>query len=392
MPNSRLEFLFNAFIEQNCSIEEEKELMQLIADSNNENELIELLDELITNVSEEARVNQRSSTLILRRIIEDSKKANGVPHKFSSYSRAAAAVVILIISGLSYWFIIKPNSFKQIHNSLHTSKEISKIVPGGKHAILTMGDGSQIVLDSLQNENIQGANVRISKKGGVLVYDVSNTSKSHGAADVYNTLVTPAGGEYKVVLSDGTTVWLNASSSLHFPTAFTGKERNVDLTGEAYFEVAKNKKKPFIVNVRGIHVEVLGTHFNVNGYDDECVVKTSLLEGSVKIRKGNISAFLKPGQQGVVGQNSRKVKIKIADMNQVIAWKEGLFQFDGANTKEIMRQIARWYDVKVEYDGKIPNRRFEGKISRNAQLSDVLKILEFSNIKFSIEGKKIIVK
>lgn len=391
MPNSRLEFLFNAFIEQNCSIEEEKELMQLIADSNNENELIELLDELITNVSEEARVNQRSSTLILRRIIENSKKANGVPHKFSSYSRAAAAVVILIISGLSYWFIIKPNSFKQIHNS-HTSKEISKIVPGGKHAILTMGDGSQIVLDSLQNENIQGANVRISKKGGVLVYDVSNTSKSHGASDVYNTLVTPAGGEYKVVLSDGTTVWLNASSSLHFPTAFTGKERNVDLTGEAYFEVAKNKKKPFIVNVRGIHVEVLGTHFNVNGYDDECFVKTSLLEGSVKIRKGNISAFLKPGQQGVVGQNSRKVKIKIADMNQVIAWKEGLFQFDGANTKEIMRQIARWYDVKVEYDGKIPNRRFEGKISRNAQLSDVLKILEFSNIKFSIEGKKIIVK
>jgi ferric-dicitrate binding protein FerR (iron transport regulator) len=223
------------------------------------------------------------------------------------------------------------------------------------------------------------------------VYDGTKAS-NQGSLISYNTLSTPRGGQYQLVLPDGSKVWLNASSSIHFPTAFAGHERNVELTGEAYFEIAKNKQKPFHVNVNGMQVEVLGTHFNVNAYGDEGAIKTSLLEGSVKIKKGNISGLLKPGQQGVLKKNSTDLEIKNADMNEAIAWKNGLFEFDGADIKSIMREIGRWYDVDVVYAGKVPDRRFEGKISRDAQLSDVLKILALSNVKFSVEGKKIIVQ
>jgi hypothetical protein len=392
MPLSRLEYLFNCFIERTCSFEEEKELMQLLADPKNEREIKCLLDDLIAKTSSETKVNERSAALILKNIAEGSqniKSRDGVRVSFSRV--AAAAVVILIISGLSYWLISKPKFNKKLPDSSLAKADAPKIKPGGTHAILTMGDGSTIELDSVQNTSIQRGSVKIIKQSGLLVYNGSGPLKA-GMPVTYNTLTTPRGGEYKLELSDGSKVWLNASSSLRFPTAFTGKERSVELTGEAYFEVAKNKEKPFHVNVNGLQVQVLGTHFNINAYEDECAIKTSLLEGRVEIKKGDISGFLHPGQQGVIKKNSKKLKIRDADMNQVIAWKNGLFQFDGADIKDIMRQIGRWYDVEVEYVGKIPKRRFAGKISRGAQLQDVLKILEFSNVKFSVQGKKIVVQ
>lgn len=174
--------------------------------------------------------------------------------------------------------------------------------------------------------------------------------------------------------------------------AFTGNQRNVELTGEAYFEVAKNKEKPFHVNVKGMQVEVLGTHFNVNAYGDEGNIKTSLLEGSVKIKSGQASGLLKPGEQAILGGNVNKIEIKKADMSEVMAWKNGLFQFDDAGITTIMQEISRWYNVEIVYQGEIPVRRFEGKISREAQLSDVLKILELSDVKFKVEGRTIVVE
>lgn len=391
MPPSRLEYLFDRFLEGSCSLEEEKEFMQFVIDCKNENEIKSLFEDVLKNTSSVTKVDERSATTILKSIIENSEGAKISRNIRLSFSNvAAAAVVLLFISGLAYWFIPERKSSVDFRRSSSSEAQVSKIVPGGKRAILTMGDGSTIVLDSLHNASIQRGSVKISKKDGLLIYDGSARLKKR-APEVFNTLTTPRGGQYKVILADGTKVWLNASSSLRFPTAFTGRERTVELTGEGYFEVARNKKKPFHVNVNEMQVEVLGTHFNINAYDDECSIKTSLLEGSVKIKKGDISSFLKPGQEGVLKKNSDNVKIKNIDVNQVVAWKNGLFEFDGADIKSIMRQIGRWYDVDVAYSGKIPKRRFEGTISRDAQLSDVLEILKLSNVKFSVQGKKIVI-
>jgi transmembrane sensor len=237
---------------------------------------------------------------------------------------------------------------------------------------------------------LQKGATKITKQGGLLIYNDSG-STNQDAPIVYNTLSTPRGGQYQVVLSDGSKVWLNAASSLHFPTSFTGNQRVVELTGEAYFEVTKNKKKPFFVKVGDMQVKVLGTHFNINAYSDESSIKTSLLEGSVKIAKGKVTGLLNPGEQAVLDNQNDKVEIKKVNMDEVMAWKNGIFQFDGADLTTIMRDISRWYNVEIVYDGEEPMRRFEGKISRTAQLSDVLKILALSNVKFIVVGNKIIV-
>ncbi|MGN6533606.1 MAG: FecR family protein [Ginsengibacter sp.] len=393
---SRLEYLFDCYIHQNCSSQEEQELMELLAQSENKSQVQRLLDKVIEDAESETRMPEEVAASILHNILQKDKDPvvdfNSKRVVFMLWKKvAAAAVVILFILGAAYWIVPKHNNVKIAVSIAAPEKQTVKILPGGNHAILTMADGSKIVLDSVQNGNIQGGGAIISNQGGVLVYDGSSPTKSAPAV-VYNTLTTPRGGQYKLILADGSKVWLNASSSLHFPTAFTGEERNVELTGEAYFEVAKNKEKPFRVNVNGMQVEVLGTHFNVNAYADENSIKTSLLEGSVKIKRGSVSGLLKPGQQGVLGNNNNDLKIKKVNMDEVVAWKNGLFQFDGADIKTIMLEIGRWYNVDIVYSGKVPERSFVGKISRDAALPDVLKILELSNVKFNVTGRKIIVE
>ena len=258
-----------------------------------------------------------------------------------------------------------------------------------ERVFLTMSDGRTINLDVVANGTLPGAS-SVTKQDSLLVYKVEGSSTS-GVPAGYNTLSTSQGGQYQVLLPDGSKVWLNAVSSLRFPTVFTGKEREVELTGEAYFEVSKNRKKPFRVNVGGIHISVLGTHFNVNAYADDHEIRTSLLEGRVKVVKDQESDFLEPGQQAVVNNKSSGIRVRYSDMNEVMAWKHGLFEFKGADITSIMRQISRWYDVEIVYAGEVPVRRFEGKISKTAPLSDVLQILELSDVKFAVEAKKIIV-
>lgn len=396
MPLSRLEYLLNLYVERNYSKKEEEELMALLADPKNEPAVQRLIDKIIENTGSEMQMADKVAASILKNILQKDKvhivsaKSNKI--FFMRWTRvAAAAIVILFVSGISFWIFNKEKNKEKTLASVVRTMKGQAILPGGNHAILTMGDGSTIVLDSVQNGNIQGGIATINKQNGLLVYNGSTPSKA-GVPVTYNTLTTPRGGQYQLVLPDGSKVWLNASSSLRFPVAFTGKTREVQLTGEAYFEVAKNKEKPFHVNVDRMQVEVLGTHFNVNAYADEGDIKTSLLEGSVKIIKGNSSGLLKPGQQGVLEKNDNKLKIKNMNMDQVIAWKNGLFQFDRADITTIMREIGRWYDVDIVYAGKVPLRSFEGKISRDAQLSDVLKILQLSGVKFTVQGKEIIVE
>jgi ferric-dicitrate binding protein FerR (iron transport regulator) len=310
-----------------------------------------------------------------------------------TYLKWIAAAVLLSISVTFYYY--RQHSIGQNNNTIAQND----IAPGGNKAILTLADGSKLVLDDSKNGKLatQGKTVVKKTGSGMLAYLSSTLGQSPAASEItYNTITTPRGGQYNVVLPDGTQVWLNAASSLKFPTAFTGKERNVELNGEAYFEVVKNKAMPFHVSSAGQTIEVLGTHFDVNAYSDETALKTTLLEGSVKVVKGGLSAMLKPGQQSTISNNETNAAIKVSevtDIDEIMAWKNGKFHFNDTDIKTVMRQISRWYDVDIEYTGKIPGDDvFTGTFSRSLTAAKALKILEFSGVNFKIEGRKIIVK
>jgi ferric-dicitrate binding protein FerR (iron transport regulator) len=230
---------------------------------------------------------------------------------------------------------------------------------------------------------------KINKTGdGKIVYQEDQTKES---LVEYNTITTPRGGKYELTLADGTTVTLDAASSIRYPVAFTGRERRVEITGQVYFEVAHNQSKPFRVQASDQTVEVLGTHFNINAYPDEADLRTTLLEGSVRITKAQASAILKPGEQAITSDQSTLIRVRDADTEAAVAWKEGHFHFSHADIPTVMRQLARWYDVEVAYVGSIPKRSFSGNINRNTKASVALEILSVSNVHFKIEGKKIIV-
>lgn len=265
------------------------------------------------------------------------------------------------------------------------------VEPGGNRATLTLADGSRITLDSAVNgQLVREGNAAIIKTAeGSIAYKQIGEENSISSIG-YNTLRTPRGGQYQVDLPDGTKVWLNAASSIRFPSRFTGNERVVELDGESYFEVARNTAMPFRVkNKNGVVVEVLGTHFNVNCYPSERFQAT-LLEGSIQINAGELSKKLTPGQQGVI--DAGKILInEHADVEQAVAWKNGLFHFNRADIYTIMRQLERWYDVQVTFEGNIPQKEYVGKVPRNSNISEVLQILELSKIHFKINGKKITV-
>lgn len=300
----------------------------------------------------------------------------------------AAAAVLIMLSFAGYFYYQKYSSATPVEltANLHDAD------PGGNKATLTLADGSKISLtDASNGELAKQSGVRISKsKNGELVYSVIATNTK---LPVFNTISTPRGGVYQVNLPDGTKVWLNAASSIKFPTTFAHlKERKVELEGEAYFEVAKNKKLPFIVSTSGQQLKVLGTHFNVNAYDDEDEVKTTLLEGSLKVFAAN-SILLKPGQQAHVNRKgSRNVQLSPANIAQVMAWKNGFFHFEKDNLHTVMRQLSRWYDVEVVYEVDRQDDEFMGDIPRGIKLSEVLKMLAFEGTQFKIEGHKLIVK
>ena len=261
------------------------------------------------------------------------------------------------------------------------------IAPGKNGAVLTLADGSQVELDSLGNGVIATQNgTKVRLNNGQVVYDETGEP----AAAAFNTMTTPRGRQFRITLPDDTKVWLNAASSLRYPTAFTGKERRVEVTGEAYFEVAQNKDLPFRVVVNNTtEVEVLGTHFNINAYTNEQAIHTTLLEGSLRVLNNGRGALLKPGQQAQVSAG-----IKVADnvdIDKVMAWKNGIFNFEGATLEQFMRQVERWYDIEVEYEKGVPGITFWGKMTRDIPLSGLLVVLEKSNVRFRLEGRRLII-
>lgn len=289
-----------------------------------------------------------------------------------------AASFIGIVLFVSIFLVNKKREVRPFAQN-NNAKVVS---PGKDGAILTLSNGTTIVLDSAHNGPLtvdKGAN--IVKDGSRIIYN------SNGATNevTCNTIATPNGRQFQLMLADGSKVWLNAASSIRFPTAFIGKTRNVEVTGEAYFEVAKNPSMPFKVKANGTEVEVLGTHFNINAYDN--LTKTTLLEGSVRIQVGSSKNMLKPGQQAqTTGDGNIRIQNNV-DLEQVVAWKNGRFQFEDASIQFIMAQIARWYDVDVVYEGKVPQRTFSADISRTTELKDFLKVLKESGVHFRLEGK-----
>lgn len=298
---------------------------------------------------------------------------------------AAAAVLLLLSLGIYRWTAVRKTELAAADKNIATP---ATITPGKNGAILTLADGKQVVLDSLDNGVIANQNgSKAALKNGQLTYHP--TGNASGSI-VYNIMSTPKGRQFNMVLPDGTGVWLNAASSIRYPTVFTGTERKVTITGEAYFEVAANAGMPFRVIVGNqAEIEVLGTDFNINAYDNEKTLNTTLLEGSVKIRAKGKNVLLKPGQQAQVSTDIKV--INDADINKTIAWKNGLFNFNDATLEEVMKQLERWYDIEVVYEKGIPDIHFGGGMSKNIPLSDLLMILEKSKVHFHIEGRKLTV-
>lgn len=296
-----------------------------------------------------------------------------------SIKMAAAALLTGILAGTIYLLL------SQHHQPLPV------IVPGGNKAVLTLADGTHITLDSAANGAIarQGATQIVKLSNGELAY---RESEHRAGAMQYNTINTPRGGQYHIQLPDGTNVWLNAASALKYPAAFTGSERRVELTGEAYFEVAANAAQPFFLQVNNMTVQVLGTNFNVNAYADEQTISTTLLSGSVKIVSGRYDHTLLPGQKALVNKEQSTINTITTDTEDEIAWKNGIFLYNNTDIASVMRQISRWYDVNISYQGTMTDNSFTGSISRNADISQVLKLLELTGgVHFKVTGKNITV-
>jgi transmembrane sensor len=295
---------------------------------------------------------------------------------------SAAAVLLLLIGAVVYKYVMPAKE------TSHAIAENIDVLPGKDKAVLTLSNGQQVELSGQQK--IKDGDIDINNKNGELVY--STAGKKPNTIQ-HNTMTTPNGGKYKINLPDGTQVWLNAASSISYPTVFTGNARKVRVTGEVYFDVAKNGNAPFIVDVDGqLEVTVLGTAFNVNAYRNEENVLATLINGKVKVVKGNESVVLVPGDQSAVRNGKLQVANSV-DIEKIIAWKENKFVFEGDKLSAILRQLERWYDVEVVYEGKLSDELFSGVISRNKNVSEVFKMLQQAgNVKYRIAGRKIFVQ
>lgn len=298
------------------------------------------------------------------------------------WPRLVAAASIALAIGISIWFFSIRN--QELLGNVQVVN-LKDVAPGKNTATLTLANGDVIALSDMKTG--------VVINGGTLAYNDQTVIGSAGSDKAGEALTasTPRGGQYQIILADGTKVWLNASTSLKFPQSFKGAlNRIVELTGEAYFEVAKDQKHPFFVKTDKQNIRVLGTHFNVNNYSDEPSIKTTLLEGSIEISSNSVSKILIPGEQAIL-TNNNNLKIANADLDQAVAWKNGVFQFYRADVKTVMRTLSRWYNVEVEYQGDIPEHEFTGKIFKRVSASAALNILSELGVKFKIDGQKIIV-
>jgi ferric-dicitrate binding protein FerR (iron transport regulator) len=414
MNEAQFKMLLERYINDQLSSEELSVFIAYLRTYNNAGQLEELVDQALQDSSFSGLSDRSKSENIFQKILQQAKstEAASIPGEPLIKTRsgrstlllwrwAAAASLLIGISVISYVVLSKKNQKAAYIAGVGKTEKApaTDAEPGSNRAVLKLADGHELVLDSTGTGTIarQGHSTVLKTRDGQLAY---NTSAEPATETVYNTLSTPRGGQYQLRLPDGSKVWLNAASSLRFPVAFSEKDRVVELTGEAYFEIARletknGERRPFIVrnnnqkdNNTDWQVEVLGTHFNIMAYANETSVQTSLLEGSVAFSTaGKPAVKIKPNQQAILYKDRQKVQVNNADVVNAIAWKEGLFHFISDDIQHIIRQLERWYDVNGIYTGAIPPGHYSGIVSRDSKLSTVLKILEESGLHFKIQDK-----
>jgi transmembrane sensor len=389
MHPEKFRTLLEKYLLDDASIDERSALFQRLSRRPFDKRWAALIDEYFADAAFEAEADPALRDEIRIRLLEAIRQLPQDP-PLAQVSRlvpirprrwiAAAAILALLATG-AWWFL----RFQHPPSGSTPVALVHDIPPGHNGAILTLSNGHTIVLDSVVNGTVavQGS-TKLQKSNNRLEYVAPAHAASPGIE--YNTLTTPRGRQYALVLPDGSKVWLNAASSIIYPTAFTGKQRRVSITGEAYFDIAPNPRQPFAVAVNGGQpIEVLGTSFNINAYADEPSARTTLLSGAVRV--GHL--ILQPGQQAGDDRGGRVDLIQHADIDQAVAWKNGLFQFKSASIESLMRQLARWYDIEVVYPGGQPQGHITGKLPRDMSLAKLEKALEFSGVHFTIEGNKI---
>lgn len=386
----RLETLFRAYLENRITEAEYQEFWQLLEAEAGRHALKGDLEALWESVQEDRpQVSPREWEEGMSTLIRQAETENRLPAPRRSawlrWAGAAAAVLFLGVAG--YLYLHRPAAAPAGAPAV-SSGWVPQ--PGTQKAVLTLADGSAVALDTTGSRTIgrQGGAQVTQVGGGLLSYRALHRE---AAPPVYNTLSTPRGGTFSLVLPDGTRAWLNAASSLRFPTAFQGDARKVEMTGEVYFEVSANAARPFLVSADGTDIQVLGTHFDVMAYGDEPGIRTTLLEGSVRVTKGSHSLVLAPGQQALISSDGTMTVNRDIDENQVIAWTHNLFWFENADATSLMRQVSRWYNAEVEIRGDIPEH-FTGSIPRNVSLSRVFQVLgETGRIHYRVDSGRIIV-
>jgi len=384
------EQLLQRYLEGSCTPEEAAVLYNWLKSSDAHRPLLARLQQEFEQViNEPHEVPAAVSDRIEARLLQNISRNKIVPLRHPWRWAAVASVLMLLLAGSVYWFYKTDKSHNIASNMALSKKGVigSDVAPGTNKAVLTLADGTTVELDSAGNQVLQQGKTTVQQRNGRLEY----AAQGKGEAIGYNTLVVPRGGQFNIVLPDGSHVWLNAASRLKYPTAFTGKERVVELQGQGYFEIAHNADQPFIVDVNNTHIQVLGTRFDIMAYPDEQSLNTTLLEGAVRVQSGERQQLLKPGQQSVLEYTTGQMFVRPADIDQTIAWKTGFFEFDNAGMNVIMRQVARWYDVDVAYGNGKNSRLFGGRISRSLPLSEILHMLEANGAKFSLEGRRLTV-
>lgn len=402
MPDERLHYLFDRYMNNACSETEEEELAVLTLVKANDEKIKELLAAYWEKSANGQDMPAGKSALIFQNILHPSleqsmpgSKAN--VRQFSWRPWIAAASILLVLGAASYYLL-----FNKRDNSAGTTAGLQIVyndvqAPKITKATIALANGRAVSVDSLTS--LTESNVSVIRiVDGRIVYKASGEKRGEEHEIMYNTLTNPRGSPViDIILADGSKVWLNAGSSITYPVAFIGNERKVSVTGEAYFEVAhfisgtssesEDKKViPFIVEKEDMQVRVLGTHFNVNAYDDEAEVKVTLLEGSVEVKDQTGKVKIRPGQQAALDGKSGIKILNSIDIEPVMAWKNGLFNFDGVGLQEVMRQLERWYDITVVYEGRIPKVAFGGKMTRDVKLSGVRRILEDIGVHSRMEG------
>lgn len=376
----RLEVLFERYLANTISEDEFREFWQLLE---REGQLNKLTSQLQALWQQEPEYSLPDAEWDFKfRALKAVQSPSPKRKILTVWRYVAAACIFFLFTG--YWFYIHQAN----PPSLQAQNKI-EAAPGHNGAVLTLSNGTKIVLDDAGNGQLaKDADVSILKKDGEITY------KGKTDEIVYNSISTDKGRQWQLKLPDGSRVWLNSVSSIRYPLSFTGNERLVEITGEAYFEVKHNAKQPFKVKVGNRIIEDIGTSFNVNAYADEPLMKTTLIEGAVQLsiaEKPSSAVIVKVGEEASVTPGGH---IKIAenvDVDDAVSWKNGMFSFNHTDIKNIMRQISRWYDLEVTYTGNTSKETFTGIVSRNSNLSQVLKIMEQASIKFKQEGKKLIV-